>query len=47
MLAGYETTSTALSYATYVLATHFDEQQKIFDEIESFYSREANVINLN
>lgn len=45
MLAGYETTSTALTYATYVLATHFDEQKKLLDEIEAFYSKESNVID--
>ena len=38
MLAGYETTSTTLTYSTYVLATHLEEQQKLFDEINLFYS---------
>ena len=34
MIAGYETTSTALSYLTYVLATHPDEQLKLHQHIE-------------
>ena len=38
MLAGYETTSTTLTYCTYVLATHLEEQQRLFDEISSFYT---------
>ena len=42
MLAGYETTSTTLSYCTYVLAKYPDEQQKLLDEINSFYSDEAS-----
>lgn len=33
MIAGYETTSTALAYATYVLATKPDIQEKLFEEI--------------
>ena len=34
VLAGYETTSTALSYITYVLATHPDEQLKLQHHID-------------
>jgi cytochrome P450 len=35
--AGYETTSTALSYISYVLATHPDEQQKLQDHIDAHF----------
>lgn len=38
MLAGYETTSTTLTYCTYILATHLEEQQKLFEEITSLYN---------
>jgi cytochrome P450 len=34
MAAGYETTSTALAYATYVLARHPDVLQKLQAEID-------------
>ncbi len=37
MLAGYETTSTTLTYCSYVLAKHPDEQQKLLDEIKSVF----------
>lgn len=43
MLAGYETTSTTLTYCTYVLATHPDEQQKLYDEINSHFDNEESV----
>ena len=33
MVAGYETTSTALAYCTYVLATKQEIQDKLVDEI--------------
>ena len=38
MLAGYETTSTTLSYCTYVLAKFQDEQQKLYEEILSYFN---------
>ncbi|CAF1463643.1 unnamed protein product [Rotaria sordida] len=42
MIAGYETTSTALSYIAYALATHPNEQRKLQEHIDAhfdFYSR--------
>ena len=42
MLAGYETTSTTLSYCTYVLAKYPEEQQKLFEEIASVYNNEES-----
>ena len=57
MIAGYETTSTALAYATYVLATVDGIQQKLVDEIDrtnwetmtrdEFYDRAANLAYLD
>ena len=35
MFAGYDTTSTTLSYASFVLARYPDEQAKLLDEINS------------
>ncbi|KAE9546078.1 hypothetical protein FO519_010710, partial [Halicephalobus sp. NKZ332] len=35
MLAGYETTSTALAYASWLLAKHQDVQEKLYNEIKS------------
>ena len=43
MLAGYETTSSTLTYCTYVLAKHPEEQQKLFDEINFAFSTETKV----
>ena len=37
MLAGYETTSTSLTYITYILAKYPEEQKVLIDEIDSFY----------
>jgi len=37
VIAGYETTSTALSYISYVLATHPDEQQKLQEHIDAHF----------
>nr|QVK45585.1 cytochrome P450 [Brachionus paranguensis] len=45
MLAGYETTSTALSYSSHVLATHPDEQLRLHDEISSVFGNDLSLIN--
>ncbi len=37
MVAGYETTSTALAYVSYVLATHPDEQRKLQEHIDTYF----------
>lgn len=37
LLAGFETTSTALNYCFYILSTHCDEQHKLQEEIDSFF----------
>ncbi|CAF1396471.1 unnamed protein product [Didymodactylos carnosus] len=39
MVAGYETTSTALAYCTYVLANHPEEQLKLQHEIDEYLSQ--------
>ena len=41
MIAGYETTSTALSYATYILATHLEEQKKLQEHIDAHFEPET------
>lgn len=45
MLAGYETTSTTLSYASHVLATNTDEQVKLYEEISSQFGTNSSVID--
>ena len=37
MIARYETTSTALAYSTYILATRPDIQQQLFNEIDQHH----------
>jgi cytochrome P450 len=41
VIAGYETTSTALSYATYILATHPEEQRKLQEHIDGYFDPET------
>jgi cytochrome P450 len=42
MAAGYETTSTALAYSTYILATKPDIQKKLQAEIDEYEEQEIN-----
>ncbi|XP_054708885.1 cytochrome P450 3A8-like [Uloborus diversus] len=39
LLAGYETTSTALSFTTYLLAKHPDVQEKLYQEIHDLVQK--------
>ncbi|KAK2147647.1 hypothetical protein LSH36_543g01059 [Paralvinella palmiformis] len=41
LTAGYETTSTALSYCTYLLAMYPDVQHKLLEEIDHFLPKET------
>ncbi|CAF4371160.1 unnamed protein product, partial [Rotaria sp. Silwood2] len=40
--AGYETTSTALAYTSYVLATHPNEQLKLQEHIDSYFNPDTD-----
>ena len=46
MIAGHETTSTALAFTTYVLATHPEVQERLANEIQEYFE-EHPVSNLN
>ena len=37
ILAGYETTSTALTFATYLLATNTEAQERLANEIHEYF----------
>lgn len=43
MLAGYETTSSALTYACYVLVKYQNEQKKIFELIELNFNSDEEI----
>ncbi|CAF1490887.1 unnamed protein product [Rotaria sp. Silwood1] len=42
VVAGYETTSTALSYISYILATHPNEQVKLQENIDAYFNPETD-----
>jgi cytochrome P450 len=42
LVAGYETTSTALGYCTYRLAMHQDIQEKLYEELVEHWSSDTN-----
>ena len=45
MIAGYETSSTALTYCTYMLAKYPEEQLKLFSEIDSHFNQDLKVFS--
>ncbi|CAF1290775.1 unnamed protein product [Adineta ricciae] len=42
MVADYETTSTAMTYCTYILATKYEVQQKLEEEVDELKERGIN-----
>lgn len=47
LLAGFETTSTALNYSFFVLANQTDEVNKIQQELDEFYQTNGNSLDIN
>jgi cytochrome P450 len=47
MVAGYETTSTALTYSLFVLARYPDEQEKLFNELHQNFDLNTNKFEPN
>jgi cytochrome P450 len=47
LLAGYETTSTTLSYCFWVLATHPEELKKLQQEMDTSFELKSSVNKLN
>ena len=45
LMAGYETTATTLTYTTYLLALNPDIQEKLQEEIETYF--EDNPVSIN
>ncbi|KAL4858882.1 Cytochrome P450 3A12 [Chlorella vulgaris] len=46
LLAGYETTSVALSFSLYLLALHPEHQQRVMQEVDAFGGRELGYADL-
>ena len=44
MLAGYETTSNSLTFTSYLLAIHPDIQEKLQEEIDSYFEENPVII---
>lgn len=42
LLAGFETTSSALNYSFFVLANHHDELLKLQEELDLHFGKESN-----
>jgi cytochrome P450 len=42
LMAGYETTATALSFASYYLAMHHEYQEKLIDEVDKVLEKHVN-----
>ena len=48
MLAGYETTSTTLTFATYLLAANPEAQERLANEIHEFFElNPVSVVSMN
>ena len=48
ILAGYETTSTALTFATYLLAANPEAQERLANEIHDFFEENpVSEVNIN
>ena len=46
ILAGYETTSTTLAFATYLLATHPEVQERLANEIHEYLDENPVSVNV-
>nr|ATW72301.1 cytochrome p450 CYP3045B3 [Brachionus calyciflorus] len=47
LLAGFETTSSALNYSFFILANHPSELKKLQEELDEFYLNNGNSLDLN
>lgn len=43
LIAGYETTTSALSFATYLLATNPECQEKLLQEVDEFSEKHVSI----
>nr|UOU03275.1 cytochrome P450 3045B1 [Brachionus rubens] len=47
LLAGFETTSSALNYSFFILANHPDEMKKLQDELDEFTAHNESTLEVN